>query len=663
MQTSSSVAEIAEEIVSEGTTIGSDGRPLREPEGTCFPADSHETDEYAERLRTRLSRDSEKRFENPPLLLDDLRRLGMYGELSEGQSLVTMPFEDVYRLSTTMRMAEIILNERIQNKRKAKLELLKAQLNASNCNNVPALLVELERAKAALKQKYSFQSVGMFGDESVIDLEGIIYFETLLLARAVDWLATLSIDPDSEARRGTLSVFSELEATYSIQKSLHELYFHHYDNKKVLESRIRGAMSDVGERLRRVAVAPSTSAIAKRQNIDVELQSISSLVEEMLKMAKQSYSVLLTASHMGHLAFELNVTIVQLRRRVDELRKEVYSWVLRSSQDSTAAMILAEENIILARANNELAEKMHQLNDRQRKQTEILSGLLTTTDFGLPSTVLHEAVPNSQALLELLDLPAIYSRLIGELREPIANSRGVLSILAPTTFATRNDLVDSIERPLRRSSDPDLHVANAYLNVAQTRSLEAERRGLAVYGEKRIPQKGVESHFHCEPLRLRNGLPPHLKAPIPIASDQTAGLLDDLQNRGSIVYIDRFFDAKGNQIQDTQVARDPLPATVLMVNAMNTSVELSEFLRRGDIPRLLNQELKGRMFVKNLFEVQPQSSSFTAIRLKNDRALISNLTLPTLTFQAPTIPFRRRGRTAERSGRKRGVIPLRPLLR
>ncbi len=75
-----------------------------------------------------------------------------------------------------------------------------------------ALLVELERTKAALQQKYSFQSVGIFGDEPVIELEGIILFETLLIARTVDWLATLSIDPDSEARRGTLSVFSELKA-------------------------------------------------------------------------------------------------------------------------------------------------------------------------------------------------------------------------------------------------------------------------------------------------------------------------------------------------------------------------------------------------------------------------------------------------------------------
>ncbi len=41
-----------------------------------------------------------------------------------------------------------------------------------------------------------------------------------------------------------------------------------------------------------------------------------------------------------------------------------------------------------------------------------------------------------------------------------------------------------------------------------------------------------------------------------------------------------------------EVAPDPYPATVLMANAMNTSATLTDLLRQGDIPRLLNQELK-----------------------------------------------------------------------
>ena len=616
VQTSSASADEAEEIVPDVSSFGSDQRPLRGIAGALLPADTHETDEHAKKFLGKFSSDSRKRNQNPSLLLDDLKELGMYGELSEDQSHVTMPFEDVHRLVTTMRMTEVILNERIQNKRKAKLEFLTSQLDASECNNMPALLVELERTKAALKQKYSFQQVGVFGNEPIIELKGIIHFETLLLDRAIDWLATLSIDPDSEVRRGTLSVFSELKAAYSTQSSLYELYFHQYDDKKVLEDRVRGAMSDIGERLKKVSTAPASSATAKRHNIDAELQCVSSLVEEMLTIAKQSYSTSLTASHMGHLAFELNMTIVQLRRRIDELQREVRSWVLRSSQDSTAAMILADENVVLAKANSELAERMQQLNDRQRKQTEVLSGLLTTTDFGLPTTVLHEAVPKSQTLLELLDLPGIYPRLIGELKEPIANKKGVLSILAPTTFATRNDLVQSIEQQLCRSNDPDLNIANAYLNVAQTRALEAERRGMAVYGEKRISKRVAESLFHCEPSRLRESLPPHFKGPVPIASEQTAGFLEDRLTRGSIVHVDRFFDFKGNQIQDMQIARDPLPATVLMVNAMNTSAEFSELLRRGDIPRLLNREFEERMPVKSPFEYQPQSSSSSSVKIE-----------------------------------------------
>ncbi len=115
MQSSSSVTEQVGKIVTDGTATGSDDRSLLEPKGTYFPADSHETDENARKFLSRLSCDSKKRFQNPSLLLEDLRGLGMYGELSEDQSRVTMPFKDVHRLVTTMRMAKIILNERIQN--------------------------------------------------------------------------------------------------------------------------------------------------------------------------------------------------------------------------------------------------------------------------------------------------------------------------------------------------------------------------------------------------------------------------------------------------------------------------------------------------------------------------------------------------------------------
>jgi hypothetical protein len=123
----------------------------------------------------------------------------------------------------------------------------------------------------------------------------------------------------------------------------------------------------------------------------------------------------------------------------------------------------------------------------------------------------------------------------------------------------------------------------------------------------------MESIFNCEPSGLRQRLPPHLKAPLPIASEVSMGLLGDIQNRGSIVFCDRFFDATGNQIQDMQVARDPLPETVLMANAMNTSSALSDLLRQGDISRLLNQELKERKPLKKSVESQPKvfSSSST----------------------------------------------------
>jgi hypothetical protein len=82
----------------------------------------------------------------------------------------------------------------------------------------------------------------------------------------------------------------------SSQRTLHELYFHHLDEKQLLEKRVRGAMHDLSDRLVKFAVAPTGSAIAKRQKVATELKSISNLVEEMLSIAKESYSASLAAS-------------------------------------------------------------------------------------------------------------------------------------------------------------------------------------------------------------------------------------------------------------------------------------------------------------------------------------------------------------------------------
>jgi hypothetical protein len=185
------------------------------------------------------------------------------------------------------------------------------------------------------------------------------------------------------------------------------------------------------------------------------------------------------------------------------------------------------------------------------------------------------------------------------------NEKGRLSILAPTTLATRGELVESIERQLSRPSKHDL-------NAAMPRASEAKRRGVAAYS-------------HREPSGLRNNLPSFLKAPVAIASDRTVGLLDDLQNCGSIVFRDRFFDATGRQIQDMQVSRDHLPATVLMTNAMNTSKDLDDLLCQGEIPRLLNQELKERKPLKQSVEphhskVSPSSSKEFSAQSSSDSA-------------------------------------------
>jgi hypothetical protein len=103
------------------------------------------------------------------------------------------------------------------------------------------------------------------------------------------------------------------------------------------------------------------------------------------------------------------------------------------------------------------------------------------------------------------------------------NDKGRLSILAPTTVGTRGHLVESLERQLHRPGAHDLNAASAYINVATSRAAEAKRRGMAVYGGGIIPKKGVETIFRCEPTSLREKFPHYLKAPVPIASDQSEG--------------------------------------------------------------------------------------------------------------------------------------------
>jgi hypothetical protein len=134
-----------------------------------------------------------------------------------------------------------------------------------------ALLAELEKAKRELTRKHSFRSIGVF-DAGTYDFEGDILLETMMIARAVTWLAMLSIDPKMETRRGTLSVFSDLQAAYSNEPTLHALYFHHHEDKQLLEKRVRGAMHDLEDRLAKVAVAPAGSVIAKQQKVATELK-------------------------------------------------------------------------------------------------------------------------------------------------------------------------------------------------------------------------------------------------------------------------------------------------------------------------------------------------------------------------------------------------------
>jgi hypothetical protein len=247
MQEKPFVDEKSREASSEERPVEPDGRYLSDLPGRYFPTDTHETDDRAKKVLADLQLEQKSRVQNPSLLIDDLKELGMYGELSDDNCYINMPFEDVHRLVMTMRMEELILNDRVQSNLKDKMAQIKAQLNDDCGHNTAALLAEFHKARAMLTQKHSFRSVGAF-EADAYNLEGLIIFETLMLTRAIDWVARLSIDPRAETRRGRIAVFSELQSAYTSQRTLHELYFHQHDDEKLLEERVRGAMSDVEDR-------------------------------------------------------------------------------------------------------------------------------------------------------------------------------------------------------------------------------------------------------------------------------------------------------------------------------------------------------------------------------------------------------------------------------
>ncbi len=105
MQEKSSVDEKSREASSEEQQVGPDARYLFETARPIFPTDTHETDDRAKKVLADLQREQKSRVQNSSLLIDDLRELGMYGELSDDNCYINMPFEDVHRLVMTMRMA------------------------------------------------------------------------------------------------------------------------------------------------------------------------------------------------------------------------------------------------------------------------------------------------------------------------------------------------------------------------------------------------------------------------------------------------------------------------------------------------------------------------------------------------------------------------------
>jgi hypothetical protein len=98
-----------------------------------MPPNCRATDDHPQKILDNLQSGRESRIQNHSLIIDDLKELGMFGELSEDHDYVTMTFEDVHRLVTTMKMANVILNERVQVRRRAKIDEIRDQLDAENC--------------------------------------------------------------------------------------------------------------------------------------------------------------------------------------------------------------------------------------------------------------------------------------------------------------------------------------------------------------------------------------------------------------------------------------------------------------------------------------------------------------------------------------------------
>ncbi len=156
-----------------------------ERDGSYFPADTSEVDSRAKIVLRELERFRDSRTHKPPLLLDDLKELGMVGELSEDSNFVTMSFEDCHRLVMTMRMTELISNDTVQCHRHDQIERIRSQLDAEHFPDMSTLLQEIEKARNVLTQKHSFQSVRDF-EPGLYTLGGFILFETMMFTKGID---------------------------------------------------------------------------------------------------------------------------------------------------------------------------------------------------------------------------------------------------------------------------------------------------------------------------------------------------------------------------------------------------------------------------------------------------------------------------------------------